>query len=283
MKSAVLCLGAAAMLAGSLAAQTTSDQYLDYTIIKVKPEKHAEFEALGKKIAEANRKNHGDNWMAYHSDYGENNTFYFVGSRRNMGAIDTGMEAFMKALKESYGAGSEGIFQQINDCTLSSRGELRRRRWDLSTAIPEDPDGYAKVLGAARWIRTTMIRVRPGRGPDFEKLVLQVKAAAEKHGNPMLTSFAQLVAGQPGTIYYASNFAPNMGGFDNLPTFKDLLGDEFDGFQKGLADTVLGTETMIARFMPALSNPPEAVVNVSRDFWIPPATPAAMATRTKKK
>ncbi|MBI3665952.1 MAG: hypothetical protein HY236_06965 [Acidobacteria bacterium] len=38
--------------------------YLDIAVVKVRPEKRAEFDAINKKMADANRKNKGDNWIA---------------------------------------------------------------------------------------------------------------------------------------------------------------------------------------------------------------------------
>ena len=151
-----------AVLAVSAAAQSTSDQFLDYYIVKVKPEKRADFDNAAKKIVDANRKNHGSEWLAYQIEYGESNTVYFVSSRQNMAAIDSANEAFMKAMKASFGANFESIFHEMDNCTLSARGELRRRRWDLSSNVPQNPDDLAKITGNARWVRTTMIRGAPG-------------------------------------------------------------------------------------------------------------------------
>lgn len=169
-----------AVLAVSAAAQSTSDQFLDYYIVKVKPEKRADFDNAAKKIVDANRKNHGSEWLAYQIEYGESNTVYFVSSRQNMAAIDSANEAFMKAMKASFGANFESIFHEMDNCTLSARGELRRRRWDLSSNVPQNPDDLAKITGNARWVRTTMIRVRPGHIPQFEELSTVMKAANEK-------------------------------------------------------------------------------------------------------
>jgi hypothetical protein len=272
-----------ALLAVSAAAQDR-DNYLDYYIVKVRPEKRADFDAVARKIGDANRKNHGDNWLAYESVYGENNTIYFASSRQNMAAIDTASEAFMKALKEAFGANSEGVLQQMNDATISSRGELRRRRWDLSINPAQDQPGTFRAVGGSRWIRTTMVRVRPGHAPQFEQLALTVKAAAEKDGGSPTTTVTQVVAGQPGSVYYLTRLAPSLGAFESSEiNIKKLLGDEdYEKFQKTSAECILGTETIYGRFLPELSNPPEMVSSVNPDFWIPKTMPAAPA-RTKGK
>lgn len=68
-----------------------------------------------------------------------------------------------------------------------------------------------------------------------------------------------------------------MGGFDTGPTLPQALGtDGYQRYQKTVADTVLNTETIIYRFLPELSNPPEEVASASPDFWKPkPPAPKA--------
>src|SRR5580704_7033915 len=47
--------------------------YLDQYIVKVKPEKRAEFDAINKKMVALNRRNKGDTWLATENTYGEAN------------------------------------------------------------------------------------------------------------------------------------------------------------------------------------------------------------------
>jgi hypothetical protein len=279
-----LALGAAlgAMLAVSAAAQA-QDEYLDYYVVKIKPEKRADFKTIGKKIVDANRKS-GDRWLAFESTYGENNTVSFVSTRANLGAIDTAMDAFTKAMKETYGANFESIFRDFDACTVSSRSEIRRRRWDLSSNAPSTAEDYSKLVGEARWIRTNAVRVRPGHRADFEALLQTIKGVAEKGDSRHATMVSESYAGQNGLTFYLSNLEPTLGAWDaKMPSLKESLSaEDYDKYQKTLAEAVIGTETMIGHMMPELSNPPEEIVNVTRDFWIPKAEPA-MAARAKKK
>src|SRR3990172_3687117 len=55
--------------------------------------------------------------------------------------------------------------------------------WDLSANAPSDAAGQAKIIGEARWLRITIVRVRPGRNVEFETAAKAVKAANEK-ANP---------------------------------------------------------------------------------------------------
>ncbi|MBZ5585216.1 MAG: hypothetical protein LAQ30_24020 [Acidobacteriia bacterium] len=262
------------------------DQYLDYYIVKVKPEKRADFDAIAKKIADANRKNQGDKWIAMEMIYGENDTVGFVSSRKDMAAIDMGMESFMKAMKESYGDKAEGVFHDLEACTSSSWGEIRRRRPDLSS-IPH-PDQYMELVGRTRFLRTAAIHVRPGHADDFEEVLRMSKIAREKADPERVVSITQSVVGSPrGMTYYITSLQPSMAGFDaKLPPLKEALGEEsYMKYEKLVADSVIGSETAIMRMLPALSNPPEEVVRVSEDFWMPKMmmTPTTAARSKKNK
>src|ERR1700730_13986199 len=59
--------------------------YLDEYIVKVKPEKRVEFDAINKKMAAFNRTNKGDAWLAAENMYGENNVVTFVSLRSGFG------------------------------------------------------------------------------------------------------------------------------------------------------------------------------------------------------
>jgi quinol monooxygenase YgiN len=275
----------AALFAISGAAQAPND-YLDYYVVKVRPEKRADFDGVMKKIAEANRKNHGDQWLAFQTEYGENNTVYFASSRKDFAAIDSANDTFMKAMKESFGPGYESMLREIDACAVGTRGELHKRRWDLSFNPPANAEDSTRQLGEARWLRVSSLHIRPGHTLEFENLLREMKETIEKNSPSHTTLVSQMVAGGAGGVtYYFSVVQPTLGGFDSATTsIRELLGDEaYKEHQDQLAEMVVGTDTMLARFLPELSNPPEEIVNVSSDFWTPKAAPMVMAAREKKK
>src|SRR5690348_16779671 len=192
-----------ALLATSLttAQQTMGGDYLDVTVFKIRPEKRAEFDAVARRIAEANRKGKGDFWTAMEVVYGENNTMQIVSPRQNYAAIDSASAAFMNAIKEGYGPGGVSkMMADFNNTILSSRSEIRRRRWDLSVNPPTDAGGYNKLIGETRWLRTIRINVKNGREADFEERAKEAKAAIEK-GSKWVFFISQVIAGSPGNVY----------------------------------------------------------------------------------
>lgn len=280
-----LCTGGvaiAALLAFSAAAQDR-DGYVDYFIAKVKPERRADFDALARKFADANRKANGDRWIASKIEYGDNDTVYFSSARDNMASIEAAAAAFEKALKDTFGAGSEAMMQDMMKCLVSSRSEIRRRRYDLSSSSASDRASIEKIVGAARFIRTHTVRVRPGHEAEFEDTARMVKDAADKKHPGYSVLAYQSAAGQTGSVYYFSILAPSFAAYDEMKPLREVLSDEeFQRYTKTNADCVISSEIMIARIVPAMSNPPEAVVEVSREFWLPAAPATTMAARSKK-
>ena len=265
-------------------AQQAQESYLDVFTVQVKPEKRADFDAISKKIAAANRQNKGDTWMAMETVYGPGDRVSFVSTRNSYGEVESAMGEFRGALQKTYGkAATDKMFQDLSQCTVSSRSEIRRRRWDLSSNAPSDPAAYAHLLGEARWLRTTIVHVRPGEVATYEAMMKDLKAAREKASPPLTVLVSQAVAGQEGTVFYVTALQSSLAGFDGIPSMQKTLGDEgYAKFLKANADAVSGTETVINRFLPELSNAPEQVASIAPDFWTPKSMVAANAKTPAK-
>jgi hypothetical protein len=259
-----------ALLATSVFAQA-QEGFLDVFMVKVKPEKFAEFNVLVKKIVDANRQHKGDTWLATETTYGEGYTVYFSSLRNNYAELEQGSEKFMGSLNKAYGqAGAQKLLQDFNNCIVSSRGELRRRRTDLSSNVPADAAAMNKLIGEARWIRTAIVRVRPGRAGDYEAQRREIKAAAERATPQVATFVSQSAAGQQGTVFYISSVRSSLGSFDADKPLRDIVGEEgLQKYLKTVSETVLSTETIITRIQPGLSNPAEEIVSVAPNFWKP--------------
>ena len=280
-RKALWALGVVVCLAAPVAVHAQGD-YLDVFVVKVKPEKVTEFQNLSKKWADANRRFNGDRWLALETVYGEGNVYQFTSLRKDYAEIDKINDAVMAAVNKAFGKeAAQKMGQDFNNCLVSSRSELRRRRWDLSRKAPKDPDGYAKLIGESRVLRTTAVHVRPGHVPEFEALLKDVKEAGEKNPEAQPVLVSQVIEGSKGNTFYVSTLRSSMAGFDHNPTLKDILGEEgFKKFQQINADAVETAESTLYRFSPDLSNPPDDVAKVASDFWHPKAVMAA-ATKTK--
>jgi len=271
-------------LAAPIAARAQGD-YLDVYIVKVKPEKVADFQAINKKIAAANRNNHGDTWIALETVYGEGNVYQFTSTRKDYGELDKAQEAFVAADTKAFGKEmAEKMDRDFQNCLVWARSELRRRRWDLSSKAPTDAAAYAKMIGESRVLRTTAVHIRPGHVPEFEAFLKESKEASDKNPNTQPLFVSQVVEGTKGATFYVSSLRTSLGGFDKNPGLRDILGEEgYKKFQHMNAEAVEEADSTLLRFSPELSNPPEEVASASADFWHPKAMMAAKAKATTAK
>ena len=275
-RRALWALALVVCVAAPIAVQAQGD-YLDVFVVKVKPEKLADFQALTKKWADANRRFNGDRWLALEAVYGEGNVYQFTSTRKDYADIDKTNEAVMAAVNKAFGKeAAQKMEQDFNNCVVWSRTELRRRRWDLSRKAPQGPEAYAKFIGESRLLRTTAVHIRPGHVPDFEALSKEMKEAGEKNPDTQPVFVSQVIEGGKGATFYVSTLRSSMAGFDRNPTMRDILGEEgFKKFQQINADAVETSESTLYRFVPDLSNPPDEIAKVAVDFWRPKAVMAA--------
>ena len=289
MRKALWALAVSVWLAMPALAQL-QEGYLDVFIADVKPEKRAEFDAINKKMVDANRRHKGDTWVAMETIYGKGNRVTFISTRRNYAEAEKGYGLFMGAISKAFGReGGAQLLQDFNNCVASTQGEMRRRRWDLSSNPPSDDAALASLVGKARWARTVVVHVRPGQILNFEAEVKEVKAAQEKATPPVTTLISQADSGQHGTVFYITTLLSSLEDYDAITPLPRLLGEK--GYQKFLSagsETVQSTEIMINHFSPELSNPPEEIASVSPDFWRPkpaavPKTKAAEPTKPEAK
>ena len=267
-----VCLGAPVTL-------HAQGDYLDVFVVKVKPEKVTEYEALTKKFVDANRRFNGDRWIAMETVYGEGNVYQFTSTRKDYADVEKTLEAEMAAVNKALGKeAAQKMMQDFSNCTVWTRAELRKRRWDLSRKAPQDPEAYAKLIGESRLLRTTAVHIRPGHVPEFEALLKDMKEAGEKNPDAPTVMVSQVIEGSKGSIFYVSTLRSNMGGFDHNPTAKEILGEEgYKKFQQINAEAVEVADSTLFRFNPDLSNPPEEVAKVAMDFWHPRATVASVS------
>ncbi len=274
----------AGILGAPIAAQM-QDGYLDVYIAKVKMGKRGEFDSINKRMVEINRKHKGDNWLAYQLLYGETNTVYFISTRANYAAVDEGIKAFEGAATKALGAaGMHKLFSDFDATVDSERRELRRRRGDLTASAPVDAAAYNKLVGNSRYLRTAIVRVRPGRVVDVEAQIKLGKAAQERANPGVAFLVSQGVAGgQPG-VFYITTLLTGLGDLDKIKPLQEVLGSSYASYQKTVAEAVLGTEIIIGRFLPELSNPPEEIVAVDTKFWrpAPPPPPPPKPAEGKK-
>src|SRR5258708_9519104 len=281
-KRAMWAFVVAVCLAAPVAVHAQGD-YLDVYIVKVKPEKLADFQVLARKWVDANRRFNGERWLATETLFGEGGVFVFTSLRQDYADIEKNSETGMLAANKAFG--KEATLKMLHDwegCLVWSRSELRRRRLDLSRKAPSDMDSYVKLIGESRVLRTTAVHVRPGHIADFEALMKEAKEAGEKGANTQPVLVSQVVEGSKGTTFYVTSLRGSLGGFDKNPTLREILGeDRYKKYLQVSAETVEGSESALYRFSPELSNPTEEIVKVAADFWHSKAVMASAPPKPK--
>src|SRR5256885_1672440 len=101
-RRALWAFAVAVCLAAPIAVRAQGD-YLDVLTVKVKPEKVADFQALTKKFADANRRFNGDRWIALETVYGEANVYQFTSTRKDYAEIEKAGEAEQAAAVKAFG------------------------------------------------------------------------------------------------------------------------------------------------------------------------------------
>lgn len=267
----------AVLFAAAALAQQPSG-VVDVYMVKIKPERRTDFDGIARKIADANRRFKGDNWIAYSSEYGDGPAVMFSSVRESYAAIDKASEMFLGAMKEGYGSGFMKLFQDMNNCALGTRSEIRRRRQDLSWNVP-DQAGLYKLVGESRYIRVLTSRARAGHVADYEEAIKLVRSGMEKSNLQRPVFVSQAVAGQANGTFYSTSFLKAFGDLDAGADLRQMLGSEgYARYAKLLAEATLSSEWTIWRIAPELSNPPEEIVSANPAFWRPKpaaAKPAA--------
>jgi hypothetical protein len=279
MQSSKALWGSALVAAALLLAPASRAQggYLDVYIAKLKPEKTAEAEAIAKKITDANRQNNGDRVVVEQPVYGDPYTLIFLTQRENYADVDKGNDVFMASINKAFGkAGSQKIFNDWSNCLVSVRTQLRVRRPDLSNKMPADAEAFAKLVGESRVLRTLVIHVRPGHGSEFEAMIKEINAHANKMSDTQPVLVSQVIEGENDGAYYISFLRKSLGSFDKEVMLPAILGKEgMEKFEKTVADVEQREESTLLRFRPDLSYPPDAVAQASPDYWNPKPIMAA--------
>ena len=268
----LLIIGACAM------AQSTTD-YLDTTRVQVRGDKTKDFEDAIKKLAEVNRKYKGDNWIALSTEYGEFGGYTFSSPRSNLAAVETGMSAFQKALKEGLGPMGDKLMRDISADSASGYNQLRHRRWDLSVNKPED---LMTMIAGTRWIRLLTVNLKPGRAMEYAEAWKPFMSELQKvtPATPILVSEAS--TGTPAMfigVYYKS-FADMDAANEGVT--KALQSAAYQRLTKVTQDAVNSSRWEIMKIRPELSCAPEEVVKVDPAFWKPKPAATTMTMAPKK-
>lgn len=286
------CSGAACILflsgaAGLCLAQQTSDQtsYLELSWMRVKQDKVAEFGQLASRIADANRRGKGDQWIAYMDYYGRDNYIWIVSRRNSLTELEPAMNSFMGAVKEFMGYSPERFMAETSKTVEASGGELLRQRFDLSWGI-KDADDWTAHLAKAHYVAVITVHVKAGHMADVENQLRTLKDAVVGHEDAPPGSVMQLLfGGDPGTFYVRIPLE-SITDMNKMVSPRGALGEEgYKRYSEMTAQNIVSFDYALKRFVPEWSNPPAAFIEANPTMWkvkpIAPAKPKAAASEKK--
>jgi hypothetical protein len=143
-----------------------------------------------------------------------------------------------------------------------------------------------RTVANTRWVRTSSVEVLRGKVAEWETAAPEFLDAMSRGTPKIMTLVTQTIVGGAGgnVQFHFATYCKSMADMDAMRTMRERMGDElFRRFQQLNGETVARVNTAILRPIPDLSNPPELIVNVSRDFWSPrPPMTAARKAKTEK-
>ncbi len=264
--SSLLVVGAFAV---PCSAQQSSDPggLIEVTWIKVKQDRVSEFDQMARRIADANRRAKGDNWVAYTDFYGADQYVQMASTRSSPEAIETGMNKFMMSVKEIMGYTPDRFFAEAAKLAESSGTELRKRRWDLSWGSTDGQDWFSKMAKAA-YVASVVVKVKPGRIPDAEKQMSMIKQAATNKGETSAGMVSQVVLGGSAGTFYVTIPMKSLRDIGAIPSPSSMLGEEgYRNYSQMSAENYASVEVRLRRSVPAWSNPPASYLEANPKLW----------------
>jgi len=252
-------------------------KFLDVWVGQIRGDQVAQFDALSRKIADANRKakDKGDFWIAYQEYYGTPGRTYLVANRTKLDEITQAESKFIAALKEYSGMTPEKANAEFARMVTDAHTELNTRRWDLSYNFPKDPAEAVKLVAGTRFLRLVTLTVKIGRISAVEKQLATLKEAMENASVKVPGFVSQSFAGSPGVVFRVAGLATTLGEFENRPTAQTVLGESgYEAFSRSAAENFDSVEYRILRVVPEWSNPPKEVADADPAFWRPKPPPA---------
>jgi len=228
----------------------------------VKPGKGFAYESLAANFVQAfQRANSPSHWVTLNSISGANEVWYMVGyqsfaeweAEQNVNMQSAVLLASMKQLEPA----SSDLVDSSNSIVVVYRPELSHGV--SSVSVPH-----------ARFVRTTVLRIRLGTEPVFIERTKEAKAAHDKANTGVHWFTYQVVSGMPAGTYvlFATMKSMSEADVDTGKAFQDALGEE--GYSKRLQfarDNIIVVNSNLYAFNPKTSRPTQEWVAANPDFW----------------
>jgi hypothetical protein len=262
--------------------------YVETWTGRVKQDKVAEFGTFATRVADANRRGNGDNFIALTDFYGHDNRVAFVSPRQSLADIEPAMARFNGALKEFMGMNMDRFIAEWSRLSEGGQSQLWMIRADMCANLP-GPDEWMKTVGSSRFMAMTYTFLKPGHGLEYDKQLTMLKQARESgSGEKLPYVVTQLMTGGSALTIRGALPLKSLADFEKVGSIRKLLGDSYESYAQMSAQNVDRVELAIMRIVPEWSNPPKAIADADPKFWTVKAQapmkakPAATAPKPAK-
>jgi len=224
-------------------------------------------------------------WLGMTTVWGSSSEAWFLTGYDSFAALDKERLAVDKMIAGTIKTELDQLDKQDSELLSGSRSLVAVYNNDLSYRAGVD-------IPHMRFFAVVTIRVRPGHGRDFEEARKIVNAAHEKANVDEHWAAYEVVAGAPSGTYLLFFPMKSFAQDEEAPglhgkAYQEALGDENRmKLQKIQSEAIIGTETSVFAFNPAMSVLTKEWIDSDPDFWAPKAKatekPAAKPAEKEK-
>lgn len=192
----------------------------------------------------------------------------------------TALEKLDQAVEKTPGLLSELAQLDAQDGELRSGGRVIIATQNRGASYRAD--AVQALLPKARYVQVQIVRVRPGRGPEYLATVRAVNAALEKMKVEQPRGVWNVASGMPGPTYLMFSLRTSLASFDPPATqpgmtFAQAMGGQEAAAKnaKTVSEVVLSQETLLFKINPKMSRMTPEVVDADKEFWAPKPKAAA--------
>jgi len=228
----------------------------------VKPGKGFAYETHAANFVRAfQRANSPSHWITMNAVSGTNEVWYVIGYKSFAEweaeyAANMQSAVLMASMKQLEPASTD-LVDSSNSIVVVYRPDLSHGV--SSVSVPN-----------ARFVRTTVLRIRLGTEPVFVERTQEAKAANDKANTGAHWFTYQVVSGMPAGTYVIFSTMKSLAeaDVDTSKAFRDALGEE--GYSKRLQfarDNIIVANSNLYAFNPTTSRPTQDWVAANPDFW----------------
>jgi hypothetical protein len=210
-------------------------------------------------------------WIGLNAVSGDENQALFLGGFPSFAAVQQWREADEAAVAGSAAVAKE--MERLEKAGAATHAAVKAVYTTYQSEISYHPPGPAEV-GKARFMEITVVRVRPGRNPEYIDFMKAMNQAREKANVPWRMGAFQVVSGAASNTFILVRPMSGLAELDGEygKAVMAALGDEQWKKLRGVyAEVVEESTRTIFAISPKISYPYPSIADADPAFWKPAA------------